>query len=63
MQSRWRTFLLTKTNMVRAAELHGDNQRVREASQAKGMQYSVKCCLPADVIGFMCLCRLRGGTC
>ena len=35
----------------RAEELLADHTRVREASQAKGIRYSVSPCLPVDVIG------------
>jgi superfamily II DNA or RNA helicase len=35
----------------RAEELLADHMRVREASQAKGIRYSVTPCLPVDVIG------------
>ena len=35
----------------RAEELLADHRRVREASEVKGIRYSVAPCLPVDVIG------------
>ncbi|MBF0145026.1 MAG: DEAD/DEAH box helicase [Magnetococcales bacterium] len=39
----------------RADELLADHRRVREASDAKGIRYDVKPCLPVDVIGIYVL--------
>ncbi|ABK44517.1 helicase domain protein [Magnetococcus marinus MC-1] len=39
----------------RADQLLADHRRVREASDAKGVRYDVKACLPVDVIGIYVL--------
>jgi hypothetical protein len=39
----------------RAEELLADHRRVREASDAKGMRYSVAPALPVDIIGLYIL--------
>lgn len=41
--------------LFRASDLLADHRRTREASDARGTRYSVKACLPVDVIGIYVL--------
>jgi hypothetical protein len=46
---------LNEIAKTRANELLLDHRRVREASEGKGVRYSVEPCLPADIIGIYVL--------
>jgi hypothetical protein len=40
---------------LRSDELLADHRRVRDASDAKGIRYEVRPCLPVDVVGIYVL--------
>jgi superfamily II DNA or RNA helicase len=52
---------LASTAKARAEQLLADHRRVREASDAKGLRYSVTPSLPVDVIGVYVLLPVAGG--
>lgn len=57
--------IFEKIAAERAAELLDDHRRVREASEARGLRYTVKAALPVDIIGIYVLLPLaerKGGT-
>jgi hypothetical protein len=49
------TPLLNRLAEERAKELLADHRRVRTASDATGLRYDVKACLPVDIIGIYIL--------